>query len=162
MTAKAEPGTSRSPRLSATGGPLWIAGAAVAGIIVGFLAAYAWQSPRTSRLRHTAEYASRALPAARLEATLAAAVIATQDGQYEIGRQRASAFFTGFQRRVAPTLSDQPGDASRQLLARRDEIITALARSDPASPSVLGQTLARYRELVRQAGLDSAVSGATR
>lgn len=151
-------GTSPSGRLSATRDPLWIAGAAVAGIILGFLAAYAWQAPRASRLRHAAEYASRALPAARLEATLAAAVIAAQDGQYEIGRQRASAFFTGFQRRVAPTLSDQPGDASRRLLAQRDEIITVLARSDPTSPSVLGATLARYRELVRQAGLDSVVA----
>jgi hypothetical protein len=110
------------------------------------------------RLRDTAAYASRALPAARLEATLAAAIIEAENDRFELARQRTSNFFTGFQRRLAPTLAGDHERASRQLLGRRDAIITSLARSDPASASVLGETLARYREFVRQAGLDSVIA----
>jgi hypothetical protein len=144
--------------LAKTLAPLWTAALALAGILIGFLVAYALQVPRTSRLRHAADYGSRALHAARLEAILAAAVIEAQNGRYEIGRRRASDFFTGLQRRVVPAVSEEAGPASRQLLERRDAIITTLARSDPASPSVLGEALAQYRDLVRRAGLDSVVA----
>jgi hypothetical protein len=46
-------------------------------------------------------------------------------------------------------------------IARRDPTITALARSDPASSSVLADTLTRFRGITRQAGLDSAVAPVT-
>lgn len=160
MSAFADRGATTSARLAAKLAPLWTTGIALAGILIGFLVAYTWQSPRASRLHHAADYASRALHAARLEATLASAVIEAQNGRYELGRQRASDFFTGVQRRVVPTLSGEAEPASRQLLARRDPIITTLARSDPASPSVLAEMLTRYRELIRRAGLDSVVASA--
>ena len=139
---------------------LWIAGAAIGGLLLGLLIAFVWHGPRTTRLRDTAAYASRALPAARLESTLAAAVIEAQNDRFELARQRASDFFTGFQRRLAPTLAANHESASRHLLGRRDAIITALARSDASSASVLSETLTRYRELIRQAGLDSVVAPA--
>ena len=139
-------------------GPRWIAAAALVGGMIGAAAMFAWQRPRAIRLQHTASYASRALPAARLEATLASAVIEAQDGHYELARQGASSFYTGVQRRLVPVIGGEPGDATRQLLARRDPTITALARNDPASSSVLAETLRRFREITRQAGLDSAIA----
>ena len=151
-------GPGSSPHLAKKLVPLWTTAIAIAGILIGFLVANALQSPQASGLRHTAHYASRALNAARLESTLAAATIEAQNGRYEIGRRRASDFFTGLQRRVLPTLSGDAETASRRLLERRDPVITTLARSDPASPSVLGETLAQYRELIRRAGLDSVVA----
>ena len=161
MGASADRGVATSPRLARWRAPLWMTGIALAGVLIGFLVAYTWQSPRMSRLHHAADYGSRALHAARLEATLAAAVIEAQDGRYEIGRRRASAFFTGLQRRLTPTLSGEAEPASRKLLDRRDPVITTLARSDPASPSLLSETLTQYRELVRLAGLDSVVARAS-
>ena len=146
-------GSSPTPRGSLTR----TVGAALAGLLVGFLAAFAWQYPRAERLQRTAGYASRALEAARLEATLASAVIEAEEGRYEIGRQRVSAFFTGVQRRLTPRMTGDAAAEMRGLLARRDATVTALARNDPASASVLAETLVRYRELVRRSGLDSAV-----
>src|SRR5687767_5470954 len=90
-------------RLAGRRAVLWIAGAATAGLLLGGLVAMAWQRPGTTRLRDTAAYASRALPAARLEAILAGAVIEAENDRFELARQRASDFFTGFQRYLAPT-----------------------------------------------------------
>ena len=134
--------------------PLWIGAAAPVGFLLGF----GWRYPRAERARAVAAYASRALDAARLEAALAAAVIAAKSGEYEIGRQRASEVVTGLQRRVLPGATGDAAATARRILGQRDANITALARGDPASAGVLAQTLSRYREGVRQAGLDSAVA----
>ena len=153
--------TDYAPGTSGRGlGALWLVAAALAGLVVGAVIVFAWQRPHASRLQHTAAYASRALPAARLEATLASAVIEAHDGRYELARQRSSTFFTGL-RSLIPMVSGDAADAASQLLTRRDATITALARSDPASPSVLDEILTQYREMVRQAGLDSVVAPRT-
>ena len=150
------PGSSATT--SANAGLARLVGAVLAGVLVGFLAAFAWQYPRAERLERSASYATRALEAARLESTLSAAVIEAQGARYEIGRQRASGFFTGLQRRLVPVLAGDAQTAARALLAQRDPTVTTLARNDPASASVLAETLGRYREVVRLAGLDSAVA----
>jgi hypothetical protein len=131
---------------------LRVIGAAVLGFVIGA----GWQYTRAEQARSRADSAGRALEAARLEATLGAAVIETHDGRYEIGRQLASLFFTDLQRQLAPIMPSDAAEGTRQILAERDPIITALARNDPASASVLARTLVRYRELVHQSGLDSA------
>lgn len=133
---------------------LWVAGALVAGFVIGF----GWQYARAESLGHRADYAARALEAARLEATLSGAVIEAQQGSYELGRERASVFFSGLQRFLAPSLDAQSASEARQLLGQRDVIITSLARNDPASASVLARLLTQYRQLVRHAALDSALA----
>lgn len=115
----------------------------------------AWQLVRASRLADEAQNARRALVAARLEATLADAAIQAQQNNYELARQRASAYFTGLQRQLTPALDGGPRDAARQLLARRDAIITTLARNDPAAASVLRELLGQQRIVSRDAGLDT-------
>ncbi|MEO8561287.1 MAG: hypothetical protein ABI601_04380 [bacterium] len=134
--------------------PLWIMGA----LVIGFLIGFGSQFVGARQARHDAAYSSRALEASRLEATLGGAVMEAQGGHYELARQRTSAFFSDLQQRLLPTLDDDAKTAARDVVAQRDPIITALARNDPASSSVLAETLARYRALVHRAGLDSAVT----
>ena len=155
-TAEREaPRPARPAKANSTGRALlW----AVAAAVVAFLIGFGWQYSRARSADARAAYASRALAAARLEATLGGAVIDAQQGHYEISRQRTSNFFTGVQRRLAPTLPTDPAAQARQLLNERDAIITGLARNDPASASVLAELLTRYREIVSRGGLDSAVA----
>ncbi|MEO6527025.1 MAG: hypothetical protein ABIP93_10400 [Gemmatimonadaceae bacterium] len=134
--------------------PLWIVGA----LVIGFLIGFGSQFGGARQARHDAAYSSRALAASHLEATLGSAVMEAQGGHFELARQRASAFFSDLQRRLLPTLDDETKSAARDVVAQRDPIITALARSDPASPSLLAEALTRYRALVHRAGLDSAVT----
>jgi hypothetical protein len=116
------------------------AAAAIAGFAIGAL----WQygsargyAQRVDRTEHTLAFT-------RLEATLGAATIEAQRGSHEIGRQLASDFFTGLQQVVNEAPADrQP--ALREILQRRDAMITALSRADPQSGPMLAQLFLRYR-----------------
>lgn len=158
MTAPSDRSTTRQPHTPTQRGaartPLWIAAAAVVGFLLGF----GWQFTQARRAERSASFANHALEASRLEATLAAAVIEAQGGRYELGRQRTSDFFSGMQRRLVPVISPEAEASARAILGQRDPIITALARNDPASASVLEQVLTGYRAVIRQAGLDSLVA----
>jgi hypothetical protein len=154
--AARQPSAKRAPGMSRT--PLWIAGAAVLGFLVGFL----WQYTGASRARGDAEAATQALHAARLEATLSGAVIDAQGGRYEVARQRASDFYSGLQRELLPLLQGEAADEARRTLDGRDSVITALARNDPAMTGVLVEELARFRRTVSSTGLDSVYAPGTR
>ena len=131
---------------------LWIGAAALLGFLGGFLLQYA----QVDRARQLVAESNAALQAARLEATLSAAVIEAQSGRYEVARQHASDFYTGLQRRLLPVIDGAPQEEARAMLAERDSIITSLARNDPASPATLADVLVRHRETVRDAALDSS------
>jgi len=131
---------------------LWIGSAAILGFLAGFLVQYA----QVGRAREQVANASAALQAARLEATLSAAVIEAQGGRFEVARQHASDFYTGLQRRLLPVIGGAPQAEVRTMLAERDSIITSLARNDPASPGTLVGVLIRLRETVHRAALDSS------
>ena len=82
--------------------------------------------------------ARRELRLSEMENDLSAAAINARRGEYEPARQATSRFFTslGTQCDVSADPSDltKPQcDALRPLLDQRDELITLLARSDPAS-----------------------------
>jgi hypothetical protein len=82
--------------------------------------------------------ARRELRLSEMENDLSAAVINARRGEYEPARQATSKFFTslGAQCDVSTEPSDlTPGqcEALRRSLDQRDELITLLARSDPAS-----------------------------
>ena len=155
-------GSGRPPGAHASGGHpstaarlrrlAWI----VLALVVGFVVGFGWQYTRAERLRDDAAAASRALRAARLDATLASAVIESQQGHYELARQLASAFFTGLRQRLQPRLGGAPADLAQRLLAQRDVMITTLARNDPASASALLRLRGEYLYLLSRAGLDTA------
>jgi hypothetical protein len=128
---------------------------AAVAVVLAFLIGFGWQYLRARQSDQRAAYAERALEGARLEALLGGAVIDAQAGKFELSRQRASAFFSRLQDRLAPGLDSAVAPSARQIISQRDGIITALARSDPAAESVLARLLNQYRGLIAQTGLDS-------
>jgi hypothetical protein len=89
-----------------------------------------------------------------LENALARAALLARQGEYEAAREAASHFFTVLNRElVSPDEDAANTDALRASLTDRDEIITLLARSDPASADRLAELYMNYR--AAQAGLPS-------
>lgn len=96
--------------------------------------------------------ARRELRLSQTQVTLASAAIDARRGEYETARQTASDFFTSLRTELdagADTpFSQRQREAAAPLLDRRDEIITLLARSDPASAERLSDLYVSYRAAV--------------
>ncbi len=116
----------------------------VAAVLVAFLIGYAWQRMRAGGFEERLQDTSRELELQRIESTLGAAAIEAHSGSFEIARQHASDFFT----RLQAQLDSMPAAMQpemRELLSRRDALITALSRNDVQSGPQLGQMFRRYR-----------------
>lgn len=96
--------------------------------------------------------ARRELRVSRMQNTLASAAVDAQRGEYEPARQAASDFFTALREQVDNPAGDALTPAQREQLrplhAQRDEVITLLARSDPASSARLLDTYVALRKAV--------------
>ena len=106
-----------------------------------------WLSNRT-RTRERDE-AQQALRLARIENGLAASAIRASRGEYEPARQAASSFFTGLRTeldRTPSAFSDTHRQSLEALLGPRDQVITWLARSDPAGAAHLSNAYVQYRK----------------
>jgi hypothetical protein len=94
--------------------------------------------------------AEHRLSAARIENSLASAVINAQRGDYEPARQDGSIFFTSLRAEIDKgkdsALSQVQREGLQSMLISRDEIITLLARSDPASADRLSDLYVSYRK----------------
>ena len=88
----------------------------------------------------------------RMQSNLASAVIDARRGDYEPARQAASQFFTSLRAEIDRGDTSNFTQAQRQsmqpLFAGRDEIITLLARSDPASADRLSDLYVAYRKIM--------------
>ncbi|HSW30247.1 MAG TPA: hypothetical protein VLH75_12250 [Longimicrobiales bacterium] len=114
----------------------WVALAAIA---VAFVVGSGWQfsKAREARmerdaLRQEAAGLRQQQALDRLEATLAMAIVATQFGDFERGRQLASDFFALLQE-GADAAPGTARPAMSEMLARRDGVITMLSRAQPES-----------------------------
>ena len=89
---------------------------------------------------------------ARMQNDLASAVIDARRGDYEPARQAASRFFTSLSQESekgdSSALSTTQIEASKTLFTQRDEIITLLARSDPAAADRLSDLYVAFRKIV--------------
>jgi hypothetical protein len=98
--------------------------------------------------------AEHQLTLARIQNTLASAVIDARRGHYEPARQAASNFFTSLRaetdRGDDSALSQSQRDGVQPLFTGRDEIITVLARSDPASADRLSDLYVSYRKIMNR------------
>lgn len=98
--------------------------------------------------------AEHQLNLARIQNALASAVIDARRGDYEPARQAASNFFTSLRaetdRRDESALSQAQRDGVQPLFTRRDEIITLLARSDPAAADRLSDLYVSYRKIMNR------------
>lgn len=94
----------------------------------------------------------RHLIVARIQNDLASAVIDARRAEYEPARQAVSQFFTTLQAEIAKGGSSSytrvQGEQLQQLFAGRDELITLLARSDPAAADRLSDLFVNYRKIM--------------
>jgi len=108
-----------------------------------------WLKARTTgkRLAETESH----LTVSRIQNNLASAVIDARRAEYEPARQAVSQFFTTLQAEIAKEDSSGYTPAQRgqlqQLFAGRDELITLLARSDPAAADRLADLFVTYRKI---------------
>ncbi|MFN2512459.1 MAG: hypothetical protein ABR568_13705 [Pyrinomonadaceae bacterium] len=98
------------------------------------------------------EIAQRELNLARMQNNLASAAIDARRGEYEPARQAASNFFTSLRGEADKTTGSVLTDSQKQnlqpLFGGRDEVITLLARSDPAAADRLADLYASYRKVM--------------
>ena len=98
--------------------------------------------------------AEQQLSLARRQNTLASAVIDARRGDYEPARQAASDFFTSLRtetdRGNESVLSQAQREGVQALFNQRDEIITLLARGDPAALDRLSDLYVSYREIMNR------------
>lgn len=96
--------------------------------------------------------AEHQLSLARIQNSLASAVIDARLGDYESARQATSDFFTSLRvetdRGDDAALSPAQREGVQPLLTQRDEIITLLARNDPASADRLSDLYVSYRKIM--------------
>ena len=140
-----------SPRISAPA-ILWKRVALYATISLGFfLLGFVPTWFKSSRAIEQRDAAQRGVRLAQLQNTLAAAVIEVQRGQYEPARQLTSDFYTDLRRQIESDDKSLFTSAQREglwsLLAQRDELITLLARSDPAATDRLFSVYSAYNKV---------------
>ena len=89
----------------------------------------------------------------RLENTLAAAALLAGRGEYEPAREAMTRFYSDLQVQVDhpnSVFGPEQKEGLRAALSGRDELITLLARSDPASAERLAALYVTQRPLLRQ------------
>ena len=98
--------------------------------------------------------AAHQLDMSRMQNALASAAIDSRRGDYESARQAASSFFTSLRdeanRGDDSSLSQEQKSAMEPLFTRRDEIISMLARNDPAATDRLSDLYVSFREFMNK------------
>ena len=124
------------------------AGVLLVVFLLGFVPM--WLKARTAT--NTLMEAEHQLFLVRAQNDLASAVIDARRGDYEPARQTVSRFFTSAREEIDKGNSSSYTEAQRQalqpLFAGRDELITLLARSDPASADRLSDLFVAYRKIM--------------
>ena len=129
-------------------------------LVIGFLLGLVpmWLSAR--RGAKELETTRAELQRSQMRSALSAAAIDARRGDYEPARKATSDFFTALSgeldRGDDSALDQAQQDAVRPLLTQRDEIITLLARSDPAAADRLSNLDAAYRKATGNAQLSSS------
>lgn len=96
------------------------------------------------------DVAQRAVRLSQLQNSLAAAMVNVQRGEYETARQTTSEFYTNLRHQLdnnGSIFAASQREKLRPLLTERDEIITLLARSDPAAADRLFSIYSTYLKL---------------
>jgi hypothetical protein len=124
------------------------AGVLLLVFLLGFVPMWLKARSATSRLADS----ERQNFLVNMQSNLAGAVIDARRGDYEPARQAVSQFFTGLRAEIdkgdASNLNPAQRQGAQSLFAGRDEIITLLARSDPASADRLSVLFVAYRKIM--------------
>ena len=89
----------------------------------------------------------RQLVLCKMQSDLASAAIDARRGDYEPARQAVSRFFTSLSADTS-NYTDTERNSLQPVLAGRDELITLLARNDPASADKLSDLFVAYRKVM--------------
>ena len=122
-------------------------------VLIAFLAGFVpmWMRARSYARERDAAQAS--LRISTLLNSLANAAIDARRAEYEPARQAASEFFTSLQTEIArgsdSVLNEAQKNTLRSLFDNRDDTITLLARSDPASADRLVDIYVKSRQAFR-------------
>jgi hypothetical protein len=123
-------------------------------LLVVFLLGFVPMWLRSRECSSSLSEAERQLNLARIQNAVASAAIDARRGDYEPARQAASNFFTFLRaetdRGDESALSHAQRDGVQQLFIRRVELITLLARSDPASADRLSDLYLSYRKVINR------------
>jgi len=85
----------------------------------------------------------------KMQSDLGSAVIDARRGDYEPARQALSRFFTSLSaERDSSNYTEAQRNNLQPLFASRDELITLLARNDPASADKLSDLFVAYRKIM--------------
>lgn len=136
---------------------LLIAGGVVVAFLIGLVPMWMTARERASTLSETQSRLSAVqgeLRLARLENKLATAALDARRAEYESARRAASEFFTELRAEAdkeqgSSALTEAQKGNLQAVFAPRDEIITLLARSDPASAEKLSDVYFRFRQSLR-------------
>ena len=100
--------------------------------------------------------AQREVRLGQLQNTLAAAMVDVQRGEYEPARQITSDFYTNLRSQIdagsASVFTPAQREKLKPLLGDRDDVITLLARSDPAAADRLFAIYSSYNKLANNGG----------
>ncbi|MFZ0063342.1 MAG: hypothetical protein WAL47_15020 [Pyrinomonadaceae bacterium] len=100
--------------------------------------------------------AQREVRLSQLENGLGAAMVNVQRGEYEPARQITSDFYTNLRSQIdaggASVFTSSQREMLRPLLTERDDVITLLARSDPAAADRLFVVYSSYKKLASNGG----------
>jgi hypothetical protein len=150
MSENVQPGPVKSPSVMRRF--IIYAGVLLAVFLLGFVPVWLKARECSSSLAG----AEHQLSLARMQNNLASAVIDARRGDYEPARQAASQFFTSLRAETdkvdASTLTQAQREGLEPLFTRRDEIITLLARNDPASAEWLSDLYVSYRKVMNDRG----------
>ncbi|MCE5259442.1 MAG: hypothetical protein LLG44_10395 [Chloroflexi bacterium] len=134
----------------------------IAGFGLGFLTRWlkdrrrftqAADNSSLARARNTLEstLAAHEFSLAKMQNTLASAAIDARRGEYELARQAASSFFIKLRAEAGKAEDSDLMPAQKAevepLFVKRDEIISLLARNDPAASEQLADLYVAFREL---------------
>ena len=142
------------------GVPLWKRlGVYALLFVIGFLLGLLPMWLNAHRTAKELETTRAELLRTQMRSALSAAALDARRGDYEPARKAASDFFTAvnteLDRGEDSALDQTQQNAVRPLLTQRDEIITLLARSDPAAADRLSNLDAAYRKATGNAQLTS-------
>ncbi|HUE83992.1 MAG TPA: hypothetical protein VMM84_17950 [Pyrinomonadaceae bacterium] len=133
---------------------VWRFGIYAAVLIVVFLLGLVpmWMTARSRA--HDRDKAQAALRISTLQNALADAAIDARHGEYEPARQAASDFFSNLRMEIdrggESVFSSAQQNSLSSIFDGRDEIITLLARNDPASADRLVAIYNLYRQATAQ------------
>jgi uncharacterized membrane-anchored protein YhcB (DUF1043 family) len=121
----------------------------VIGLLVGFVPMWLRARQRTTERDQTLQK----LQTSELKDQLSAAALDSRRGQYETARQELSAFFNSLDavmnRKNDRDITPEKLKSIEPTLSQRDNLITLLARSDPASADRLSDLDLAFRKAVR-------------